>query len=248
MYNPFSLTGKTVLVTGASSGIGRATAVACAQMGATVVVTGRNAERLDETLGALEGTGHQQIVADLADESQTAQLVEQLPTLQGVAFCAGVVQTVLFQFLNRAKLNEIFEVNFTAQAILAQQIVKKRLIDKGGSMVWISSIDGPAVLNIGNSIYGASKSAVTALSKGMALELASKNIRVNCIQPGMTDTPLMNLERLTEEQIEKTKKEYPLGRAARPEEIAYGAVYLLSDAASFVTGSDLRIDGGYTLK
>ncbi|WP_297830166.1 SDR family NAD(P)-dependent oxidoreductase [uncultured Rikenella sp.] len=248
MYNPFSLQGKTILVTGASSGIGRATAMECARMGASVVVTGRNLERLDSTYTGLAGEGHRQIPADLSDSDQLSELVKTLPELSGAVFAAGVVETVPFRFVNRKKMERMFEVNFFSQTILAQQLIKNKLMSAGGSMVFVSSIDGPAVTHIGNSVYSATKGAVTGMCKGMALELASKNIRVNCIQPGMTDTPLIYGDSITREQLDQDKEAYPLERFARPEEIAWGAVFLLSDASSFTTGIDLRIDGGYTLK
>lgn len=248
MYNPFSLQGKTILVTGASSGIGRATAVECARMGASVVITGRDRKRLDSTYTELAGEGHRQIPTDLCDPDQLTELIKAMPDLSGAVFAAGVVETVPFRFVNRKKMERMFEVNFFSQTVLAQQIIKNKLMSVGGSMVFISSIDGPAVTHIGNSVYSATKGAVTGMCKGMALELASKNIRVNCIQPGMTDTPLIYGDSITQEQRDQDMGTYPLGRFARPEEIAWGAVYLLSDASSFTTGVDLRIDGGYTLK
>lgn len=247
-YNPFSLQSKTILVTGASSGIGRATAIECSKMGATVVITGRNEERLRDTFQNLEGDGHQMIVADLSSEEQLTDLVAKLPKLSGAVFAAGIAESLLFQFASRKRISNIFEVNFISQTVLAQQIIKNKILLNSGSIVFISSIDGPVTVHIGNSIYAASKAAVTAMSKGMAVDLAPKKIRVNCIQPGMTETPLIHNDNITQQQLDADKALYPLGRYGEPEEIAYAAIYLLSDASSFTTGADIRIDGGYTLK
>lgn len=247
MYNPFSLESKTILVTGASSGIGRAIAIECSKIGATVIITGRNGERLSQTFNKLEGKCHRQIIADLNSDTDISNLIDELPLLNGVVHSAGLATLLPFQFLNSDKLTSLMNINFNVPTIISSMLVKKKKCVKGSSFVFISSIDGPKVTHMGNSVYGASKSAITAISKGMALELASKKIRVNCIQPGMTETPLIHNESITQEQLDEDMKTYPLGRYAKPEEIAYAAIYLLSDASAFTTGTDICIDGGYTL-
>lgn len=145
MINPFSLEGKTILVTGASSGIGRATAITCSQMGATVVVTGRNEQRLQETFDALEGDGHMQIVADIASDEQIDALVEQLPTLHGLVNNAGITETCPTQFIKRDNLEKVMEVNTIAPILLTQKILKKKKIGKGSSIVFTCSISGTCV-------------------------------------------------------------------------------------------------------
>ena len=247
MYNPFSLKGKTILVTGASSGIGKATAIECSKMGATVAITGRNEQRLSETYGQLEGHGHFKLVADLKVEDELTELTNNLPEIDGLVNVAGTVKTLPFQFVNRAELINIFDVNFFAPVLMSQKIIKAKKLKKRSSIVFISSIDGPMVAHIGNSMYAASKGAVSAIVKNMALDLAAKKIRVNCVLPGMTETPLINIDSITEEQLAADMKLYPLKRYGKPEEIAYAVIYLLSDASSWVTGSNLLIDGGFTL-
>ena len=247
MYNPFTLQGKKILVTGASSGIGRAIAIECSKMGATVIITARNEERLNETLSEMEGTGHSVIVADLNNEDEQKKLIEESPLLDGLVHCAGIVKTTPFQFINNESLTDIMNVNFTAPAIISAQIVKKKKLTKNSSIVFISSIAGVYQVMIGNSQYSASKGAINGLMKNMALDLAPKGIRVNSVNPGMVETPMNEPETLTHEQLEEDRKRYPLKRYGKPEEIAYAVIYLLSDASAWVTGSSILIDGGFTL-
>ena len=248
MNNPFSLEGKTILVTGASSGIGRATAIACSQMGAVVVVTGRNESRLQETLDALEGSGHQMIVADIANDDQIDYLVDQIPAINGLVNNAGITETCPTQFIKREKLNRVMEVNTIAPILLTQRILKKKKLGKGGSIVFTCSISGTCVCGGGNVLYSASKGAIHGFMKNAALDLAHKGIRVNDVCPGMIDTHILDAGTISEEQLDIEAQRYPMKRFGKPEEVAYGIIYLLSDASSFVTGSSIVIDGGFTLQ
>ena len=222
MYNPFSLKNKTVLVTGASSGIGKAIAIECSKMGAQVVITGRNEQRLQETYKLLEGLQPAYIVADLTKKEDIETLVNQIDSLNGLVNCAGLTIPKPVKFLQEK-------------------------LQKTSSIVFISSISGTKVSYIGNSIYSASKGAINGICKGLALELASQQIRVNTITPGMVETNIVSGGEVTQEQMEADKQKYPLKRYGKPEEVAYAVVYLLSEASSWVTGSNLLIDGGYTL-
>ena len=248
MNNPFSLEGKTILVTGASSGIGRATAIACSQMGAVVVVTGRNEPRLHETLDALEGSGHQMIVADITNDDQIDYLVDQIPAINGLVNNAGITETCPTQFIKRDKLNRVMEVNTIAPILLTQRILKKKKLGKGGSIVFTCSISGTCVCGGGNVLYSASKGAIHGFMKNAALDLAHKGIRVNDVCPGMIDTHILDAGTISDEQLEIEAQRYPMKRFGKPAEVAYGIIYLLSDASSFVTGSSLVIDGGFTLQ
>lgn len=247
MYNPFSLAGKIILVTGASSGIGRATAIECSKMGATLVITARNEERLRETLNQLEGTGHQMIIADLTDEEQLDNLVEQLPTLNGFVNNAGITATVLVNFIKRKKLQEILDINTISPITLTQRILKAKKISKGGSIVFTNSAGGNRVGTVGNAMYCTSKAAIHGYLMCAAVELAQRGIRVNEVQPGMIETPFFSEGIVTKEDFDIDRKRYPLGRYGQPEEVARAMVYFLSDASSFCTGSSLVIDGGFTL-
>lgn len=245
-YNPFTLKGKTILVTGASSGIGQATAVECAQMGAEVVITGRDTERLQATAD-LMGNLKAQIAADLTNQEDVERLVAALPPLDGAVLCAGNSTTLPLQFGSREKFDEMFNVNFFAPVELLRLMYKKKVLQKGASVVLIASIGGTHSFMPGNGVYGASKAALNSLMKYAAREYASRKIRVNSICPGMVDTPLIHRGTITEEQLAEDAKRYPLGRYGKPDDIANGVVYLLSDASSWLTGHDLVIDGGFSI-
>lgn len=248
-YNPFSLEGKTILVTGASSGIGQATAIECSKLGAKVVITGRNVERLQETFDRLEGEVHQQIVAELSTEVDAKKLVDECPQIDGLAQCSGRSFTLPFLFCGQEKYDEVFGVNFFAPIQLVRLLVKSKKLRRGGSVVFVSSIGGNERHTNGNSVYGATKAALTSAMKFCARELAPKMIRVNAVNPSMVNTPLVTRfrENLTSEQIGADVKRYPLGRYGEPSDIAHGIIYLLSGASSWVTGHSLVIDGGVTI-
>jgi len=246
-YNPYSLEGKTILVTGASSGIGKATAIECSKLGARVIITGRDEARLQQTLSSLEGEGHVVIVAGLGEDDGIRFLVERVPVLNGIVHAAGISDTVLFQFLKKERLENIFNINFFAPVVLSQLLLKKKLLRKGGSIVFLSSIDGPITAHIGNSMYSATKGALSAMMRNMSIELASKGIRVNAVLPGMTETPLIHNDDITQEQLNKDMELYPLKRYADPREIAWAIIYLLSDASTFTIGANLVVDGGFTV-
>jgi NAD(P)-dependent dehydrogenase (short-subunit alcohol dehydrogenase family) len=247
MYNPFSLSQKTILVTGASAGIGKSIAIECSKMGANLVITGRNEERLSQTFSLLDGDAHQKITADLSLEEDRGKLVDCLPKLDGIVHVAGIVKPKPFKFVNRNELDAVLDINFYAPVLLTNQIFRKKKINKPASVVFISSISGVKVSFVGGTTYSASKGALNGIIKGMALDLAPKQIRVNTVIPGMIDTGIFDESGITNEDLEKDKKKYPLGRYGKPEEVAYAAIYLLSDASAWTTGSNILLDGGFTL-
>ena len=248
LYNPFSLTNKTILVTGASSGIGKATAIECSKMGAKVIITARNEEKLKETLSLLEGDGHQMIIADLSNTDEIDNLVSQLPEINGLVNNAGKTITLPCNFITEEKLADIVSVNMTAPILLFSKLLKKKKLIKGSSVVFTSSINGIKTGSVGSSVYCATKGALSGFVKTAAIEYATKQIRVNCVCPGMINTNILEFGVVTEEQLVEDAKKYPLGRYGKPEEVAWAMIYLLSDASSFVTGSNLVIDGGYTIQ
>ena len=242
MNNSFSLQGKTILVTGASSGIGRAIAIACSQQGANVVLNGRNQERLQATFEALSGEGHQIIAADLVDTAQRQALAEQVPVLDGVVHCAGIGSRVLCKMLEEQDVSRVMQANFEAPVLLQAQLLREKKIAKEASMVFIASA-AATMPSVGNAIYSASKAATIAYAKCLAQELANRKIRVNCISLTMVWTDLA-LVGATEEQLHEAEQNYPLKRYAQPEDITGAAIYLLSNASSWVTGSNMELTGG----
>ena len=245
--NPFSLEGKTILVTGASSGIGRAVAVECSRAGGCIIISGRNESRLHETFESLSGVGHGLIVADLKFEKGLEMVSEVAVELDGIVHAAGILSYVPFQFVTQKKLDETFSVNFFAPSMLSQKLIRKKRIKRGASIVFISSVNGVYCSSVGITIYSSTKGAINGLVKGMALDLAEKQIRVNSVCPGMIETDLLKEGELTEDQLTEDRKKYPLKRYGKPEEVAYATIYLLADASRWVTGTNLLIDGGYTL-
>ena len=249
-HNPFSLEGKTILVTGASSGIGRGIAVECSKMGSKVVINGRNVERLNETLSMMEGDGHVSIVADLSKQEGINNLVAQCPDLNGIVHSAGIPQLCSVKYVDRKTIEDILNINTIAPILLNTLLIKKKKLQKKSSIVIIASISGTAIGNVGEVTYSTSKGALTGYMKTAAFELAVQGTRVNCISPGLVPTNILELsnDMFSKEQLEETTKgRYPLKRYGTPQDIANGAVYFLSDASSWITGVNLVIDGGYSV-
>lgn len=245
-YNPFSLENKTILVTGASSGIGRATAIECSKLGAHVVITGRNEERLAETFSQLEGEDHIQIVADLSKQEDIDKLIAKTPALNGLVNNAGQNSLVTVNYIEQTDLDTIYQTNVFAPILLTKGLLKKRKILKGGSIVFTSSISA-SLSTPANGIYASSKAAIDSFMRTCAVELGGRGIRANAVLPGTIETTL-GIGALPEEMIAKDKELYALRRYGKPEEIAHAIIYLLSDAAAWVTGTSLVIDGGRLLK
>ena len=243
IFNPFTLEGKTILVTGASSGIGRGIAIACSKMGATIVINGRNERRLAETINEMKGDNHLSLAADLSDGQALSAMVAKLPKLDGIVHCAGIGQRVLCKQLQETDVDDMMEVNFKAPVMLQAEILKQNKINKGASVVFIASIASGSP-TIGNAMYSASKGAIISYANCLALELAPRFIRVNCILPAMIWTDLIFKGGLTEEELKEDEKKYPLKRYGKPEDVANLAIYLLSDASTWMTGSSIKITGG----
>ncbi len=242
-FNPFSLQGKRILVTGASSGIGRGVALTCSRMGASVIATGRNLQRLEETVSEMSGEDNLYIKADLTEEESVAEMVDKLPMLDGIVHCAGIGQRVLCKMLQSREIDEVMDINFKSPVLLQAEILRRKKINKGASVIFLASLaaDSPSV---GNAVYSASKAALISYSKCLSVELAPRGIRVNCISPAMVWTDLILQGGVDVETLKEDEKRYPLKRYGTPDDIANLAVYLLSDASSWMTGSNVQITGG----
>ncbi len=247
-YNPFSLEGKSILVTGGAGGIGSEVARVCSKLGARIILTDIREDALKEALASLEKVEsgeHLAFVADLTSQEELDGLVEKIPEIDGFVCNAGVMKLVLTQFITEEELTRIQKINLNAPILLTKALLKKKKIRRGGSIVFTASAAGVYRVSMGNAIYATTKCGIDAFMRTVALECGLKGIRCNSVNPGMVETALIGA--FTEEQKEKEMQNYPLRRFAQPEDIALGIAYLLSDASSFVTGSALKIDGGMTL-
>lgn len=251
-FNPFSLEGKTILITGASSGIGRQCAIDCAHMGAKVVAVARNEERLDETLRQLQGEGHRRYIYDLSDsdgiKSLVAQIIAENSKLSGLICAAGIEKTIPAKLLKPTDYEEVFKINTLSAFEMARQATCIKNFEAQGGVIFISSITS-VIARQGTAAYSASKGALVSGARVLAAELAKRKIRVNCISPGTILTPLMQnyLSQLSEEDYNKRIGGFPLG-LGETTDVSRACVYLLSDAARWITGQNLIIDGGFTMQ
>ena len=243
----FDLSGKTILVTGASSGIGRGIALACAAAGANCILVGRNKERLEAAKAECAGDGHVVEIVEMTDGEAMKSLVERIPVQDGLVQCAGVGDKQLpLKFLSADFIDEVLAVNLRAPMAFLAMLEKKKKLNRGASVVMMSSISSfhatPA-----HSLYCASKAGLTAFTKAAALDLAGKKIRVNAIAPGRVNTPMIEYSNISEEQRLADIAKYPLKRYGEVLDVVNLALYLLSDASSWVTGQEFVVDGGISL-
>ena len=250
-FNPFSLEEKTIIITGASSGIGRQCAIDCSRMGAKVVLVARNEERLQETMALLEGDGHRYFSYDLRETEGIEQLVSAIVTacgkVSGFLHCAGVEMTKPIQLLTTKDYEDVLRVNTLSALEFVRRLSPPKRFAASGSIVFVASITA-VIARHGLSAYSASKGALVSAAKVVASELSKRGIRVNCISPGTVLTPMMEnyLKDLSEEDCKKRLGAFPLG-IGHPTDISNACVYLLSDASRWMTGQNLIIDGGYTM-
>lgn len=250
MNNPFSLEGKNILVTGASAGIGRAVALLCADNGANVVIVGRNVSRLEDTYNSLTIKGcqvHKQVIADITQEEGLYDIVSVIDVVDGIVHCAGINEMSVLKYINKAKIDAMFDINYSAPLLLTKELYKKKKLVNNSSVVFISSISS-TYATISNALYASTKGAINSLVRVLALELSVKRIRVNAISPGMIRTAMLHAYGHSDEDVEAMVKDYPLGRLGLPEDVANAALFLLSNASAWITGTNLVVDGGATLR
>ena len=242
-YNPFSLAGKTILVTGASSGIGQSIAISVSKMGGSVIVSGRNETKLQHTFSLMAGDANCIVTADLTRSEDIDVLSSQVPQLDGIVHCAGIGHRMPAKMIARHDIETVMNANFSGAVLLQAALLSKKKVRKDSSIVFIASkaADFPSA---GNAIYSASKGALIAYARCLALELAPRGIRVNCINPAMVWTDLIKQNEVTLEQLHESEQSYPLKRYGKPEDIANLAIYLLSDASSWMTNSSIDLTGG----
>lgn len=246
MYNPFTISGKRILITGASAGIGRATAIECAKCGAELIITARNEDRLKGTYNLLEGDNHKMITADLNQKDNLLSIAESIDKIDGLVLSAGINDKSLIKFLNNEHENIMLKTNFLAPVHLIQILLKKKKINKEASIVLLSSI-ASFFPSIANAMYASSKAALSQFAKVLALELMPQRIRVNCIEPSFVETDMVKKKEIVD-TINAVRAASPFGRLISPEEVAHAVIYFLSDATKLVTGSSLVMDGGFIIK
>ena len=246
MYNPYSLEGKTILITGAASGIGKETAIESSKMGAKIVAVDLNADGLNALVPQLDGEGHLTFDGNLCNDEFLKLLAENAPVLNGVFLCAGVSDTTLVKFLTEEKIDRVFNINVKAPVMMLKYLLKKKKVADGGSLLRMSSY-GAEKVEPGLGIYAASKSAVNGFMRAYAKELIGKKIRSNSIMPMMIKTELIStLTTISEEDWKKQEAMYPLGFGA-PQDVARVAMFLFSDASRWITGTQFKMGGGSDL-
>lgn len=240
----FSLEGKVVLVTGASSGLGKQIAISCARRGARVVITGRDGSRLQQTFDLLDGEGHMQVLAEQTLTQDRTALVKAIPALNGIVHCAGKQMLSPIRLLSEALMTQMYEVNFLAPVMLTQQLLQAKKLAPGSSMVFMLSTSA----HIGTSAvgpYSAMKSGLLGIIRCLAMEQGKHRMRVNGISPSVVPTTMWGDDEQSA-PLQAQRARHPLGLGT-PEDVANAAIYLLSDASRWVTGTSLVMDGGVVL-
>ena len=251
MYNPYSLENKTILITGASSGIGQQCAIDCSRMGAKVIAIGRNEDRLRETLNKMKGEDHSMYSYDLSQLDGIKDLISQIVTvrgkLDGIICAAGIEKSAPIKLLTPFDYEDVMRVNAISAFELVRHATGIKNMNSPASVVLISSITS-VIARTGTAAYSASKGALVSGARVMTTELAKRRIRVNCISPGTILTPLMQnyLSQLSEEDYKKRIAGFPLG-LGNTTDISSACIYLISDASRWITGQNIIIDGGYTI-
>jgi NAD(P)-dependent dehydrogenase (short-subunit alcohol dehydrogenase family) len=250
LQNPFTLEGKRILITGASSGLGRQCAIRCSNSGATIIITGRDKTRLMQTFKDLLPGKHSVFEADLSDfdsyETFLTGVMKENGQIDGFVHSAGVELTLPFNMMKPIHYQSLFNINVISGFELCRILLKRKYLSKNASLVFIASIMGilgqPGIIG-----YCSTKGALINGVKAMALELIPYGIRVNSILPAVCKTKMTEefLSNLTDEARERVLKMHPMG-LGEPDDVALAAVYLLSDASRWITGSGLVIDGGYS--
>ncbi len=241
------LSGKIILVTGASSGIGKQAAIKISQLGGRVIITGRDNKRLEETYNLLSGANNQMIIADLLSEKEIFNLVDNLPGLSGIVHCAGIVGPTPVKFIRKENIDKLLRINFEVPVLLTSNILlKKKLIDNS-SIVFMSTI-ATKMPYFGGALYNSSKSAIESYSKALALEMVKRGIRSNCLSPGLVNTPLIKKPvsdgqmELVDESLGRYLKKYPMG-IGNPEDVANAIIFFLSDESKWISGANLIMGG-----
>lgn len=241
-----SLKNKTILITGASSGIGKASAFICHELGAHVILTSRREDELKEICNQLKDNSSY-VVGDLTQENEIEILVASISNLDGIVHCAGIVKPVPIKFIKKKHITEMFDVNFSSAVLLSSNLLSQKKINSNASVVFVSSVSVNHPYT-GGALYISSKGALEAFNKAFALEGSSKKIRSNIVAPALVKTNIWDqiTESFTEEDIQKIENQYPLG-LGEADDVAKTIAFLLSDMSKWITGTTITMDGGLLL-
>lgn len=248
--NPMDLSGRTILVTGASSGIGRDAAILLSQLGARLAISGRNIARLSETRGQLEGSGHREFPFDMSNADQIPDWIKSLTAemgpLSGIVHSAGVHAVTTARAMSAQRISDALRANVTSALMLVRGLCQRDCYRPGASVVLISSVMGVAGAP-SLAVYSTTKAALIGMTRSLAAELARDNIRVNCVAPGVVTTEMTARfeESLMPEAFDAIRRMHPLGLGA-PRDVSHAIAFLLADTGRWITGSTLIVDGGYT--
>ena len=243
--DPFSLDGKRILITGASSGLGRAMAIACAKRGATILINGRDEARLQDTLITLGDRLHQSIRGDLTDPDACDRIAQSCGQIDGVVHSAGISRLAPVRLATLQHFDEVWKTNYVAPLMLTQRLLAKNQVLPDGSILFLSSI--AALIGVaGVGVYSGTKAALIATMRCLAMEVVKRRIRVNCLAPALVETPLLEATGRVVGSLEKQEASYPLG-FGKPDDVANAAIFFLSSASRWITGTTLVMDGGLTI-
>lgn len=243
-----NLAGKNILVTGASSGIGRAAAILFSELNANVIITARRQKELETTLSLMKKNQHLLIPCDATNTDEVKELITQISPIDGWVHCTGKVFPVPVKFIQKKHIDDVFAVNYLSALNLTTELLKQNKLKTFSSIVFISSISTIHPY-FGGSLYVSSKAALEAYAKNLALELAPRKIRVNVLQPALVKTDIYKKTveaAVSSAEMHKYENQYPFG-IGEPIDIANISAFLLSDAAKWITGSFIKMDGGLSL-
>ena len=254
VFNPFSLKGKNIVISGAASGIARQCAISCSKMGARLILLDMNEDGLKETMTMVERPEeHYYGIVNLTERERVKEVVTEgvakVGKVHGLLNCAGISTTLPLNSVKEDTLDRFFKVNVYTGYYLTQEICRRaNLAEEGASVVFFSSVAG-SYGEAGKSVYGMTKGALKAVAKSLAVELARKNVRVNSISPGVIVTPInQNLPHIADPEKRAALEAQHLLGLGKTTDIANACIYLLSDASRWVTGINLFVDGGYTAR
>lgn len=244
MQSPYSLEGRTILIAGASSGIGRACAILSSQLGAKVIATGRDEARLKETISLLDGDHHAFCALDLSESASWPEWLQNTEAIDGLVYAAGIAHVVPFRMISEKHLQSQMDINFKVPILLTQALLKAKKINSNASLVYLSAV-AHHIAPVGSAVYSGSKAALISAVRSLALEVAKNKIRANCVSPGYVRTPMFDQLAATT-SVEDMVKLAPLG-LIESQEVASCVCYLLSNASRWVTRTNLVVDSGLTI-